>query len=85
MLCKEPFKAKGKTKKQTIEQHLAAATLWNIWNERNRRTFKEEERTTVSVWEDTQAITGLWTSRSSLFKNYTSSSIALNLHAFVSG
>ena len=29
-----------------------------------------------SVWEDIQAITGFWTSRSSLLKNYSSSSIA---------
>ncbi|XP_031744692.1 uncharacterized protein LOC116405125 [Cucumis sativus] len=48
-LCKDLFKTKGKTKKQTIKQYLVAATLWNIWNERNRMIFRGEEKKVDSV------------------------------------
>ena len=52
-LRKDLFKTKGKTKKQTIKQHLVGATLWNIWNERIRRIFKGEEKKADSVWKET--------------------------------
>ena len=44
VLCKETYKTKEKTKIQTIEQHLVAATLWNIWSERNKRIFKGKKK-----------------------------------------
>ena len=81
LLCKHICRNRPKSKKQVIHLNMAVVTLWSIWLERNKRIFNGKEKSLPALWEDIQALIGLWTSRSPIFKNSTSS-VTLNLNVF---
>ena len=70
-----------KTKRELISFNLFVATIWSIWLERNKRLFRNSISNANNLWKDICNLTGLWLSKEKLFKNYSTSSIALNLEA----
>lgn len=67
------------------------STLWPLrfgayGLERNNRTFNDKEKASSELWEDIKALMSLWTSRSSLFKDYSPNLVAQRFHVnFVHG
>ncbi|KAA0050814.1 LINE-1 retrotransposable element ORF2 protein [Cucumis melo var. makuwa] len=59
------------------------AVLWGIWAERNNRIFDtlSYQKSINNLWEDYKILIGNWCSRDPTFKNYSATTIALNLNA----
>lgn len=47
---------------------LIVATLWTLWNERNRRIFSNADKSNTGIWENICTLTGLWTHKAQILK-----------------
>uniref|UniRef100_A0A9I9E5W7 Uncharacterized protein n=1 Tax=Cucumis melo TaxID=3656 RepID=A0A9I9E5W7_CUCME len=81
-LCSYLCALKNSNMKEIIRFNAIAATLWTIWLDRNNQIFKEKVSTYRNTWEYILTLIGTWATRSSLFKNYSQSTVALNLNVF---
>ena len=71
------------TRKNIINTIASVAILWTIWTERNGRIFTNKQSSLVYLWEDSCNFIGQWCSCLHLFKDYSSSALALNFPAFL--
>lgn len=59
--------------------NLIRANLWNLWVERNHRTFKDVGKLITHLLENTLHTAAQLCTRSHFYSNYDASSVALNL------
>ena len=82
-LCKHICSINTKSQTGVIHYNLLVSTIWVTWLKRNtRRLFNNSHLTSISLWENICNLTGLWSSNNKLLKNYSPSSIALNINVF---
>ena len=80
-LCLCLCRLTGSSAKNIISFNAAIATLWTIWIRRNNLIFLEKVSTYQNAWEDICTLTGSWSSKSKILKNYSQATLALNINA----
>lgn len=82
-LCNSLCGLSMNSKRNIIIFNYAVVICQTIWIKRNNQTFNEKSSNNINLQNTICVTKGCWTYRSKLFKDYSSSSISLNLVAFM--